>query len=148
MKIVYAAWCRRVPFDNVLKRIHLASGNPDPLPGDDDTRFFESWLRFGTGGLCWAGNSALCSLLTALKFSAAWGLATMLVGPDPPPNHGTGHRRPVTAVRSISSTHPCCTASRWPWTITDRPASITPAWRGPLHKAKAAGGMSAGAPCT
>jgi N-hydroxyarylamine O-acetyltransferase len=89
LKTVYAAWCRKVPFDNVLKRIHLATRDPGPLPGDDDTRFFESWLRYGTGGTCWAGNSALCSLLAALGFTASRGLATMLIGPDQPPNHGT-----------------------------------------------------------
>lgn len=147
LKTVYAAWCRRVPFDNVLKRIHLASGDPGPLPGDDDSRFFESWLRFGTGGLCWAGNGALCSLLTALNFSAARGLATMLTGPDPPPNHGTvvvacdgrrfvvdasmlhGEPLPLDDYRPTGVGHPawgvCCTRQSGRWHIYWRPLHMT-----------------------
>ena len=29
---VYAAWCRKVPFDNLVKRIHLVSGSSDSVP--------------------------------------------------------------------------------------------------------------------
>ena len=86
---LYDAWCRRVPFDNVRKRIHLARGEAGALPGDAPGEFFADWLRDGTGGTCWAGNGALCALLAALGFRAQRGLATMLVAPDLPPNHGT-----------------------------------------------------------
>ena len=86
---LYGAWCRAVPFDNVQKRIALAAGSLDPLPGDDAADFFERWLGEGTGGTCWAGNGALCELLLALGFPARRGLATMLVAPGLPPNHGT-----------------------------------------------------------
>jgi N-hydroxyarylamine O-acetyltransferase len=86
---LYRAWCRRVPFDNIRKRIHLATDNPLPLPGHDDEDFFQGWLRFGTGGLCWAGNAALHALLGALGFSCNLGTATMLTDEDQPPNHGT-----------------------------------------------------------
>jgi N-hydroxyarylamine O-acetyltransferase len=89
LRAVYDAWCRRVPFDNVRKRIHIASGLATPLPGDDPTGFFEDWLADGTGGTCWAGNGALAALLVALGFDTRRGVATMLVGPDPTPNHGT-----------------------------------------------------------
>jgi N-hydroxyarylamine O-acetyltransferase len=86
---LYAAWCRRVPFDNVHKLIHLAEGRPGPLPGDAPADFFEAWLADGAGGTCWAGSGALCALLRALGFQASRALATMLVAPDLPPNHGT-----------------------------------------------------------
>ncbi|RIL04575.1 MAG: hypothetical protein DCC71_13570 [Proteobacteria bacterium] len=86
---VYAAWCERVPFDNVRKRLHVASGDAGPLPGDTPAEFFAAWLAYGTGGTCWAGNGALCALLEALGFAARRGVATMLVAPDLPPNHGT-----------------------------------------------------------
>jgi N-hydroxyarylamine O-acetyltransferase len=86
---VYAAWCSRVPFDNVRKRIHLTASDPGPLPGHDAADFFGPWLRHGTGGTCWAGNGALCDLLTALGFDAGRGIATMMAAPDLPPNHGT-----------------------------------------------------------
>jgi N-hydroxyarylamine O-acetyltransferase len=86
---VYASWCRGVPFDNVQKRIHRAEGNDRPLPGDAPADFLETWLAEGTGGTCWAGNGALCGLLTALGFPAERGVATMLVAPGLPPNHGT-----------------------------------------------------------
>ena len=86
---LYAAWCERIPFDNVRKRLHVVANDPGTLPGDDPTSFFEAWLRWGTGGTCWAGNGALATLLEALGFRARRGVATMLVAPDLPPNHGT-----------------------------------------------------------
>lgn len=105
LETVYSAWCKAVPFDNVRKLIHLKSGSNAPLPGDDPADFFSHWLTHGTGGTCWAGNGALCTLLTTLGFHADRGIATMLVTPDPsmPPNHGTvtvdfdGHRYLVDA---------------------------------------------------
>lgn len=86
---LYGAWCRRVPFDNIRKRIHLAQNNPLPLPGHDDAEFFRGWLRYGVGGTCWAGNAALHTLLDALGFSCKRGTATMMTTSDQPPNHGT-----------------------------------------------------------
>ena len=86
---VYAAWCRRVPFDNVRKRIHVEADDPGPFPGDTPADFFAAWLRHGAGGTCWAGNGALHALLDALGFAAERGIATMSAAPDVPPNHGT-----------------------------------------------------------
>lgn len=89
LKAIYSAWCSKVPFDNIRKRIHLESGSHAPLPGDDPIDFFKGWLNFGTGGTCWAGSGALYTLLASLGFSVFRGVATMLVSPDLPPNHGT-----------------------------------------------------------
>jgi N-hydroxyarylamine O-acetyltransferase len=86
---VYHAWCRNVPFDNLCKRIQLVEKTPGPLPGGQADDFFRSWLTHGTGGTCWAGNGALCELLQSLGFDAQRGIATMMVAPDLPPNHGT-----------------------------------------------------------
>ena len=86
---VYAAWAREVPFDNLRKLIHLANGDPGPLPGGDARDFFTAWLSWGTGGTCWAANGALCVLLRSLGFDARRGVGTMMVAPDLPPNHGT-----------------------------------------------------------
>lgn len=86
---IYGAWCAHIPFDNVRKLIHLRSGQAGNLPGDDATDFFNSWLRHGVGGTCWAGNGALQALLCALGFDAHRGLATMLSSPNATPNHGT-----------------------------------------------------------
>lgn len=86
---IYAAWCRRVPFDNVQKIIHLHVGAAGPLPGDAAADFFESWLAHGTGGTCWAGNGGLHTLLGSLGFAVARGIGTMLSSPNVPPNHGT-----------------------------------------------------------
>lgn len=86
---LYAAWCQKVPFDNVQKLIYLRNGSTGPLPGATAEHFFETWLQHGTGGTCWAGAGALASLLTSLGFQAQRGIATMLVAPDLPPNHGT-----------------------------------------------------------
>lgn len=89
LSLLYGAWCAKVPFDNVRKLIHVQSNNPAVLPGDNAVDFFENWLAYGTGGTCWSGNGALYSLLSALGFAATRGVATMLVGHDLPPNHGT-----------------------------------------------------------
>lgn len=86
---LYAAWCRRVPFDNVRKLIWLREEIPGPLPGDDATDFLQAWLEHGTGGTCWAGNGALQALLVSVGFDARRGICTMMVRPDMPPNHGT-----------------------------------------------------------
>lgn len=86
---LYAAWCQKVPFDNVQKLIHVRSSAPGPLPGSTPEHFFENWLLHGTGGTCWAGSAALAALLTTLGFQVRRSIATMLAAPDLQPNHGT-----------------------------------------------------------
>lgn len=86
---LYTAWCTRVPFDNARKLIALRAGDPSRLPGDTPTEFLTSWLSLGAGGTCWAMHGAWTELLVACGFRARRGLATMLVAPDLPPNHGT-----------------------------------------------------------
>jgi len=86
---LYARWSRNVPFDNIRKLIHVRAEDPRRLPGDAPNEFFEAWLRHGTGATCWAGNGALCELLTALGYDARRAAATMMVAPDIPPNHGS-----------------------------------------------------------
>lgn len=86
---LYAAWCRKVPFDNVRKLIHVRSGDTGTLPGDRPDEFFSAWLAHGCGATCWAGNGALHALLEALGFSARRAVATMVAAPDLPPNHGS-----------------------------------------------------------
>jgi len=65
---VYGAWCARVPFDNLRKRVALFTGAP--LPGGDAADFFEAWLEDGTGGTCWPTSNALHALLRSLGFEA------------------------------------------------------------------------------
>ena len=89
LQTLYAAWCRKVPFDNVRKLIHLHSHAPGPLPGDDPSEFLEAWLTYGTGGTCWAGNGALHAVLASLGFNASRGMGTMRADPEAPPTHGT-----------------------------------------------------------
>ncbi len=89
LRDLYAAWNRHIPFDNVRKIVALHENTPGPLPGDDAADFFSAWLRDGAGGTCWAVAGALHALLTTLGFSAERGVATMMVAPDTPPNHGT-----------------------------------------------------------
>jgi N-hydroxyarylamine O-acetyltransferase len=86
---IYAAWCQGVPFDNVRKLIHVRAGNSGSLPGHRAEDFFEAWLKYGTGGTCWAGAGAFHAMLVSLGFEAARGVGTMLVAPDLPPNHGS-----------------------------------------------------------
>ncbi len=89
LKAIYGAWCKKIPFDNIQKLIHLESGSLAPLPGNDPMVFFEGWLRFGTGGTCWAGSNALYSLLLSLGFEVCRVTGTMLIGSGAPPNHGS-----------------------------------------------------------
>jgi arylamine N-acetyltransferase len=89
LRALYAAWCRRVPFDNVRKMIHVRAQKAGPLPGSEPAEFFAAWLRFGTGGTCWPAAGAWHALLTSLNFAAVRGVGTMLVAPDLPPNHGS-----------------------------------------------------------
>ena len=89
LQTLYAAWCRKVPFDNVRKLIHLHSHAPGPLPGDDPSEFLDAWLAYGTGGTCWAGNGALHAVLVSLGFDATRGMGTMHAAPEAPPTHGT-----------------------------------------------------------
>ena len=116
---IYSAWCRRVPFDNVRKRLHLDSGSPGPLPGSTAGDFFEQWLAHGVGGTCWAGSNALFVLLRELGFPARRAVATMLARTDAPPNHGTvvvdWSSGPVLVDPVLLSLAPL------PWTATDKP---------------------------
>lgn len=89
LRAVYSAWCRHVPFDNVRKMIHAHSASPAPFPGSTPQDFFEAWLKYGTGGTCWAANGSFYALLEWLGFEAERGVATMLAAPNIPPNHGT-----------------------------------------------------------
>ena len=89
LRAVYAAWCRGVSFDNVLKMIHVAEARPGPLPGFTAESFFEAWLACGAGGTCWAGNGALHGFLEALGFDAQRAIATMMPSHSPAPNHGS-----------------------------------------------------------
>lgn len=85
---LYDAWCRKIPFDNLLKRISLERGDII-LPGDDPDLFFRNWLYHGVGGTCWAGSNALFALLHSLGFAARRAVATMHLGRSDAPNHGT-----------------------------------------------------------
>ena len=87
---IYRAWCRRVPFDNLVKRIHLGGGSPAPIPNGPPDAFFASWLAHGTGGTCWPSAGGLHALLVELGFDARRGSAAMfdnLYGPIH--THGT-----------------------------------------------------------
>jgi N-hydroxyarylamine O-acetyltransferase len=89
LRALYGAWSRHVPFDNIRKLIAVRSGDTGPLPGDDPAEFLEQWLAHRVGGTCWAGNGALAELLGHCGFAARRGVATMMVAPGLPPNHGT-----------------------------------------------------------
>jgi N-hydroxyarylamine O-acetyltransferase len=89
LRALYAAWCRAVPFDSVLKMIHVAEGGSGSLPGFTAESFLEDWLTWGVGGTCWAGNGALHAVLSALGFDAQRAIATMMPSHSPAPNHGS-----------------------------------------------------------
>ncbi|WP_075088012.1 arylamine N-acetyltransferase [Verrucomicrobium spinosum] len=106
---VYGAWCKKVPFDNVLKLRHVRAGDLSALPGSEAKKFWEAWLRYGTGGTCWSSAGALQSLLQALGFDAIRGVATMMAAPELPPNHGTVIV--IVEVPVFCWIPPCCTCN-------------------------------------
>lgn len=147
LRVLYAAWCQRVPFDNVRKIIHVRGGGEGALPGGTAVDFFEAWLRHGTGGTCWSGAGACATLLGALGFEAVRGIGTMLVAPDLPPNHGTvrvtfdqssflvdgsilhGEPLPLGELSTTDIAHPA-----WGVRCAPREGRLHVSWR-PLHKA-------------
>ena len=68
LDLLYAAWCRHVPFDNIRKMIALRSSGNLPLPGLEAFDFFENWLNNGSGATCWLMANALAELLKSIGF--------------------------------------------------------------------------------
>lgn len=117
---LYAAWCRQVPFDNIRKRIALAAGTPDPLPGGRPEDFLAAWLEHGTGGTCWPSSNGLHALVSAAGFDVRRISASMFDRDDH--NHGSLIVRldgaewmvdssilngaPIRLARGVASEHP------------------------------------------
>ena len=90
LNTVYSAICGSIPFDNVQKRIWLASDRKKPATGGDPNEFFGNWLRHGTGGTCWPSNGGMYALARALGFQARR-IAGSVIVPNYPQgaNHGS-----------------------------------------------------------
>lgn len=86
---LYRTWCRNVPFDSAMKRIHLAAGEPEHPPGWRPDDFFTSWLADGTGGTCWSTSLALQALCERVGFASRVAVGTMMTDPTVSPNHGS-----------------------------------------------------------
>ena len=69
LALVYGAWSRTVPFDNIRKMISLRAGD-QRLSGHDASEFFENFLDHGSSGTCWPSSNALFALLASLGFDA------------------------------------------------------------------------------
>jgi N-hydroxyarylamine O-acetyltransferase len=87
---LYEAWCREVPFDNLVKRIHLTSGAAGPIPNGPAEPFFASYLTHGTGGTCWPSSNALFELIVGVGFDARRGSGAMQTDPTSVPVHSHG----------------------------------------------------------
>ena len=87
LEALYLAWCRNVPFDNVRKRIALAGGGGEPLPGGHAGDFLSAWLEHGTGGTCWPSSNGLHALVSACGFDVRRISASMFDRNDH--NHGS-----------------------------------------------------------
>jgi len=87
LEALYLAWCRSVPFDNVRKRIALAGGGTEPLPGGLPADFLSAWLEHGTGGTCWPSSNGLHALVSACGFDVRRISASMFDRNDH--NHGS-----------------------------------------------------------
>ena len=113
---VYLAWCRNVPFDNLVKRIHLVSGGDAPIPNGPVDAFYASFLAHGTGGTCWPSSNALYALVTELGFDARRASAAMAdLSTGPIHSHGTVLVRIDGADYWVDSSM-----------LTDRPLPVRP----------------------
>jgi len=83
--VLYRAWCRNVPFDNVETLLKLAVLGPGHLPALNAEEFFENWLEYGIGGLCVPTALAWCALLCRLSFDAR--LVACSIDQQNTPNH-------------------------------------------------------------
>jgi N-hydroxyarylamine O-acetyltransferase len=70
LRVLYAAWCASMNFDNVAKLVALRTAPNDALPGIEAAEFFERWLAHGVGGTCWTSSNALFALLESFEFDA------------------------------------------------------------------------------
>ncbi|HUG56037.1 MAG TPA: arylamine N-acetyltransferase [Candidatus Limnocylindrales bacterium] len=89
LALLYRAWCRGIPWDNVQKRISVVERRP-VLAGAEPEEFFANFLAHRTGGTCWPSSGALHALLRSLGFSARRAVGSMhhrRFGPNV--NHGT-----------------------------------------------------------
>ena len=90
LSAIYGCWCRKVPFDNIQKRLFYSGPAEGSVPGHNFADFFQKWLTYGTGGTCWANSHAMHDLLVALGFDVVRCAGTMLSSPDAVgPTHGT-----------------------------------------------------------
>lgn len=93
LTLIYQRWCQKIPFDNIMKRIHMELNMHRLLPGSYPKDFFENWIATGVGGTCWAGNGSFYALLNSLGFPAQLGVSTMISSSNSDvknlPPHGT-----------------------------------------------------------
>lgn len=78
LNALYSAWGRCVPFDNLQKRLALATGPAAALPCATPEEFFARHFAHGTGATCWPSSTALHALLCACGFKAIRLAGTML----------------------------------------------------------------------
>lgn len=89
LNAIYKAWCRRVGYDNVLKRIYIETNATGPFPVMDPNDYLEAWMKHGTSGSCWPSSEALLGVLTHIGFHVERVAGQMLECNDPMnPNHG------------------------------------------------------------
>jgi N-hydroxyarylamine O-acetyltransferase len=90
LNALYAAWCGRVPFDNVQKRIWIAGDRKSPLTGGEPAEFFGNWLAHGTGGTCWPLAAGMYALLDSAGFDVRRIAGSMIDDSyEAGANHGT-----------------------------------------------------------
>ena len=96
---LYAAFCGKVSFDNIQKRIWFAGPQKTPLPGGDPNEFFNDFLLHGTGGTCWPLNGAMYALAHTLGFRARRIVGSVIVDGYP---QGANHGSVLVDVDGIS----------------------------------------------
>jgi arylamine N-acetyltransferase len=89
LNAIYKAWCRRIGYDNALKRIYIEEQQTGPFPVMDPNDFLASWMQHGTSGSCWPSAEALFGVLELTGFMPERVAGQMLECNDPMnPNHG------------------------------------------------------------
>ena len=109
---VYAAWCRRVPFDNLVKRIHLVRRLGGPIPNGPPEAFFASWLAPRHRRHVLAERPARCTRSSARSASTPGAARRRCTTTSPARSTRTARRSCGSTASTTGSTRRCSPSAR------------------------------------
>lgn len=79
LNALYQACSQHIPYDNLRRRIQLATRPAELPPLITPEDFFKDWLSDGVGGTCWEFQAALHALLSDCGFTLRYAMSTVLM---------------------------------------------------------------------